>query len=154
MTRKQWAVRSTSIGVLCALTATAAAEWQIPSERIGRAEIRFVEGNQTVASLACAHNILLTLRYPGKQAVKKRAAVTIRTAMSSIVVNGTVERDEPFKAIMFYALWTGKSVDPADLDALMAIFSSGLALTVNAEGSSYPLPAIDAGLLKQYEDDC
>jgi len=56
---------------------------------------------------------------------------------------------------MFSALWTGgKTPDPADLDALMALFSSGQGLMVSAEGKSYSLPAIDRELLKKYKDDC
>lgn len=154
MARKQGAVRSAAIGLLCVFTSAALAEWQIPGERIGRAEIRFIDGKKTVASLACAHNILLTLRYPGNQAVKKRASVTIGTPRSSIVVNGAVEQDDTFKEIMFSALWTGKTADPADLDALMAIFRSGQPLTASAEGKSYSLPPIDPDLLKKYEDEC
>jgi hypothetical protein len=154
MSRTQWGGWLVSIGVLCAFTSAAVAEWQIPSERIGRAEIRFVEGKKTVFSLACSHNILLTLRYPGKQVLKKSASVTIRNAKTKIVVNGAVEQDDTFKETMFSALWTGKTADPADLDALMALFLSGQTLTVSAEGKSYPLPAIDPGLLKTYEDEC
>jgi hypothetical protein len=154
MSRTQWRVSLASIGFLCAFTSAAVAEWQIPGERIGRAEIRFVEGRKTVFSLACGHNILLTLRYPGKQGLKKHASVTIRNANTKIVVNGAVEQDDTFKEIMFSALWTGKTTDPADLDALMALFSSGQALTVSAEGKSYPLPAINPELLKTYQDEC
>ena len=157
MSRMQWIVRLVLIGLLCSFARGAVAEWQIPDERIGRAEIRFIEGKKTVFSLACGHNILLSLRYPGypgKEVPKKRASVTIRNSSANMVVNGVVERNEAFKDVMFSALWTGKTADPTDFDALMAMFSSGQGLTVSAEGKSYALPAIDRKLLKKYEDDC
>jgi len=143
------------VGLLCAVASAAGAEWLIPEDRIARAEIRFTESKKTVFSLACGHNILLSLRYPGKQELKKRASVTIRNATKSIAVKGSVEKSENLKEIMFSALWTGgKTPDPADLDALMALFSSGQGLTVSAEGKSYALPAIDREMLKKYTDDC
>ena len=127
----------------------------IPEDRIARAEIRFTESKKTVFSLACGHNILLSLRYPGKQELKKRASVTIRNATKSIAVKGSIEKSENFKEIMFSALWTGgKTPDPADLDALMALFSSGQGLTVSAEGKSYALPAIDREMLKGTSKNC
>jgi hypothetical protein len=134
------------------LPSIAYAGWQIPAEREARAEIRFTEGDNIVFFLACAHNIVLSVKFPGNQQLRHAAAVTMSNDKSSIVIKGSIERDD--HQPMFHALWTGKTQDPANLDRFMSILSSQQQLTFRAEGKKYTLPGIDKETLASYKQSC
>ena len=131
---------------------SAFAGWQVPAEPQARAEIVFTDSGKTPFDLLCGHNIVLYLKYPGK---KKSGAVTIVISNSrkSISVRGELEKSDAGNQ-HFAAAWTGKTPDPADLDDVMAMLSSGLELTFRAEGVSYVLPAIDTDALAKYKSAC
>jgi hypothetical protein len=128
------------------------AEWQFPEDRSARAEVAFKENKKKLFSLECGHNVLLSLRYPGKQR-RGSTNITISNSNSDILVKGEVDRRQQGD-MPFVAAWTGKTSDPADLDALMGILFSGRALTIRAEGASYVLPSITPEVIGKYNSAC
>jgi hypothetical protein len=131
------------------LVSAAQAAWQIPAKPGARAEIVFVEKDKTVFSLACGHNVVLSLKYPGKQR-HGTADLTIRNSRSSVRVKGRIDADED----MFVAIWGGRSPDPVNLDRLMSILGSGERLTIAAKHGKYVLPGLDAKTLAKYNHNC
>jgi hypothetical protein len=127
-------------------------EWQFPEDRTARAEIAFNENKKKIFSLECGHNVILSLRYPGKQR-RGTAKIAIGNSTSNILINGEVDRRQQTD-MPFVAAWTGKTLDPADLDELMKVLFSGEGLTVRAEGASYLLPMISPELISKYNGAC
>ena len=142
----------TAAAVLSSLSfcASASAGWEVPAEPQARAEIAYTDGGKTPFDLLCGHNIVLYLSYPGKKK-SGTATIVISTAKTSITIHGDLEKSDAGN-LQFVAAWTGKTRDPADQDALMAMFSSGLEMTLRAEGASYVLPGIDAEPLAKYNN--
>ena len=128
------------------------AEWQFPGDRTARAEIAFNENKKKVFSLECGHNVILSLRYPGKQR-RGPEKITISNSTSKILINGEVDRRQQTD-MPFVAAWTGKTLDPADLDELTGVLFSGQGLTIRAEGVSYVLPSINPEVVSKYNNAC
>ncbi len=146
--------RAATMAALSTLLAAtqASAGWETPAQPQARAEIVFTDNGKTVFDLACAHNIVLFLKYPGK---KKSGAVTmvISDAKQSIPVRGDLEKNDAGQ-LMFTAAWTGKTPDPADMDAVMAVLFSRTELTFTAEGAKYVLPGMEGKVIERYRSDC
>jgi hypothetical protein len=132
--------------------AQASAGWETPAQPQARAEIVFTDNGKTIFDLACAHNIVLFLKYPGK---KKSGAATmvISSGKQSIPVRGDLEKNDAGE-LLFTAARTGKTPDPADMDAVMALLFSRLELTFTAEGAKYVLPGMDGKVIEKYRSDC
>ena len=136
--------------ILCGTSAFAG--WQIPAQPQARAEIVYTDNGSTPFDLMCAHNIVLYLKYPGKE-TSGNVTIAISNGKKTISVNGSLEKSDS-GTLQFVAAWTGKSTDPADQDAVMALFTSGLPLTFSAEGAQYELPAVDAATWSKYNNAC
>jgi hypothetical protein len=100
---------------------------------------RFHRQRHDVFDLACTHNIVLFLKYPGK---KKSGAATmvINSGKQSISVRGALEMNDAGE-LLFTAAWTGKTPDPADMDAVMALLFLRLELNFTAEDAKSSCPA-------------
>jgi hypothetical protein len=144
-----------TLSLLC-LGTLASAGWENPADPQSRAEIVFSDNGKWVFDLACSKNIALFLRYPGREQ-SGDAKIVISNSRKSISITGVLSdkthdidaRDPPFSTA-----WTGRTSDPADLDAVMSILFSGLKLTFTAEGAKYVLPAISASVVAKYKSDC
>jgi hypothetical protein len=148
--------RNLALLALSVSISPAYAQWDFPSEPQGRAEIRFTQDNQIIFSLACAHNEVLQLRYPGLQQPKTRATIVISNAKARISIDGSVERDEDTgsNTYNFVAVWTGRGRQPANQNQLQAVLFSGQELTISAENSKYVLPGMDSKISTRYQSDC
>jgi hypothetical protein len=127
------------------------AGWEFPAKPNGRAEIAFVENGKTVFSLACGHNLVLSVRYPIKQ-WRGPARLSIGNSRTHVDIVGRIDAGDD-KRDMFLAVWTG-GPDPANLDRLMSILSSRLKLAIRAGRGQYSLPGVEAGALRKYKNSC
>ncbi len=79
--------------------------------------------------------------------------MVISSGKQSIPVRGDLEKNDAGE-LLFTAAWTGKTPDPADMDAVMALLFSRLELTFTAEGAKYVLPGMDGKVIEKYRSDC